>query len=191
MQLTSKLQLLTEWLLLPNDTSSKEMVSDDIDIIIFDAPALAEGTDTIALTSTTDSTLVVIEAGKERPEALQKAQATFQRLGSPIMGVVVNRQQVNHSTYFYANRLHHTTVSMESSHASLALKYPVLQARTFSSRALPETPLPLSSLQTVDGDITQLDTISVPNTNTIKLNRKPYPSRTNGSRPSDHLNGQL
>ncbi len=206
-QLTAKLQALAEWLLRHNDAPSSEMVSGDIDIIIFDAPALEEGATTIALAPVTDSTVLVIEAGKERPEALAKAQTTFQRLGSPIIGVVVNRQQTKHRTYFYANHPQQVAVSADSSHTSSASKYPVLQTRTIPFKELTETPLPAHDPVAIEAPYND-NTIRIPRAimaishapDAAKVNvadapdatlAYPAPSQTNGSRPSDNQGEQL
>lgn len=229
-ELVSKLQMLTEWLLQPNvppfgtderavvgaraslqswvSTSpfatADEMISGAIDMIIFDAPALNEGADAIALAPVTDGTLLVIEAGKEHPGALRKAQATLQRLGSPVIGVVVNRQRRTHRTYFYANRLQQGTVSSENSLTSSASKYPLLQTRANPLQELPETPLSMHAPQTrgatFDSDTTPRATTSFPDspdTITVKVHKTPDatsgstdPSQIHGSRLSDNQDGQ-
>lgn len=72
-----------------------------LDYILFDAPSLKESADPIALTVVADYTVLVVEAGKEHAEALNKAGAVFQRLDSPVVGVVINRQTARHRPYFY------------------------------------------------------------------------------------------
>ncbi len=186
--------MLTEWLLQQSNTPSS-----DIDVIIFDAPALDEGPDTIALAPVTDGTVLVIEAGKERPEALNKAQGTLQRLGSPIIGVVVNRQRAKHRTYFYANHLQQVTVSAETSRMSAASKYPIVQTRTNPLKAQPETSSSARVQQLIgesfNGDTAPQATLSIPHTpDATKVNIPDipdatsaplYPSQTNDSWISD------
>src|SRR5581483_6375284 len=72
-----------------------------IDLIIFDTPALLDEADATVLALLCDSSLLVVEAAKERKEALQKANAALQRLGAPVLGVVVNRQKAGHRSYLY------------------------------------------------------------------------------------------
>lgn len=202
-QLAFRLQVLTERLLRQSSSSSlASLSSDEIDIIIFDAPALDQGPDTIALAPATDCTVLVVEAGKERPEALLRVQATLQRLGSPIVGVVVNRQQAKHRTYYYANHLQQVTVSAETSHIRAASKYPILQTRTNPLKAQPETPPPAHVQQLIgasfDGDTAPRATLSIPHIpGATKVNAPDKldvmldPPQTNGSWPSDDQGGQL
>ncbi len=206
MQWVSKLQMLTEWLLSASQSSANGKISAVVDVIVFDAPALDEGVDAIALAPVTDGTVLVVEAGKEYAEALHKAQATLQRLGSPIVGVVVNRQQAKHQSYFYAGRPQQAMEPVESSRLSREPKYPVLQTREFMLQKLPETPMPVSispEAGVVYSDVARLDTVSVPNTdintNTARLQRdsvfKPntaslLPSKNNGFRSNDRQGGQ-
>ncbi len=72
-----------------------------IDVMIFDAPVLEESSLTTLLTSVTSATVLVVQAGKEHKETLQTTSQTLQRLQSPILGVVINRQQPFHHSYFY------------------------------------------------------------------------------------------
>lgn len=74
-----------------------------IDYIIFDSLSLEEGNDAIALAAMTDGSVLVTEAGKAHKEMLDRARATLQRLGSSIIGIVVNRQKTRHNSYFYAS----------------------------------------------------------------------------------------
>lgn len=117
-----------------------------IDYIIFDGPALAEGNDAMTLVSITEGTVLVVEAGKEQKEALDKAQAMIQRLGSQVTGVVVNRQKSQHGSYFYVPESQsiipqeHKALEAPGKQPEWALtpKPIVLPQAT-----LPETPLPL------------------------------------------------
>jgi polysaccharide biosynthesis transport protein len=99
-----ELRKLLDWLLQEQESSSGNTVSSPIDIIIFDTPALDEEADTVILAPLCDRSILVVEAGKERKEALQKAQMTLKRLGAPILGVVINRQKASHHSYLYINQ---------------------------------------------------------------------------------------
>lgn len=99
-----EMQVLMHWLLGRNNSSNHSADGTGtgiMDYIIIDSPSLKEGADSITLTAFTNHTLLVVEAGKEQGESLNKAGEVFQRLGSPILGVVVNRQTVKHRPYFY------------------------------------------------------------------------------------------
>ncbi|MDQ2713691.1 MAG: Wzz/FepE/Etk N-terminal domain-containing protein [Chloroflexota bacterium] len=98
-----------------------------VDVILFDAPALQEEADAMALALLCDSAVLMVDAAKERKEALKKAEATLQRLGAPILGVVVNRQKAAHRPYLYINQLAQNTTHEEKSAAEPLMKYPVLK----------------------------------------------------------------
>mgnify|MGYP001311054994 CR=1 FL=1 len=80
-----------------------------IDIVIFDTAALEQGTDAYLLAAIADATVLVVEAGKEHKDTLHRLSVTFQQFGAPILGVIINRQQKQHRSYFYVPR----RVSME------------------------------------------------------------------------------
>ncbi len=139
------LRKLVGWLL--QDTSSDRSLSSPVDIIIFDTPALEEEADTLTLAPLCDSSVLVIEAGKERKEALKKAQATLQRLGAPILGVVVNRQKASHRSYLYTNQPQQGVFPAEPPSSKPEVKYPLLKTQTLSMRAIPKLPAPRSPAQ--------------------------------------------
>jgi capsular exopolysaccharide synthesis family protein len=199
LQLTTKLQQLVDWVLKPDSMSPRE----EIDLIIVDTPALDTGPDTIAMAPVTDGTILVIEAGKERAEALQKVQVTFERLDSPIVGVVVNRQQAKHRSYFYAHPLRQDAVFAETPRAGFVSKYPPQQVWTFPSEKLPVTPLPMNNSTAEiaeENDIAKEATLTMPNapgatkvqsaddSSTVKVNRGLIPPhlKTNGFWPEDN-----
>jgi Mrp family chromosome partitioning ATPase len=105
MRWAASLQQLTTWLM--------QQPMGVLDLILIDAPALESGSTSIALAPVTEGTILVIEAGKVRAEDLVRAQATLQRLGSPILGVVVNRQKASHRPYFYAGFPRHDDAAAE------------------------------------------------------------------------------
>jgi capsular polysaccharide biosynthesis protein/Mrp family chromosome partitioning ATPase len=73
-----------------------------VDWVIFDALSLAEGTGAQALAALVDATILVVEAGKERGDGLQRAQGQLQRRGAPVLGVIINRQRKWHRDYLYS-----------------------------------------------------------------------------------------
>jgi polysaccharide biosynthesis transport protein len=113
-QLSKELRMLTNWLLRNNQNIPSRKQSETVDIIIFDASALNEGTDAIALATITDCSVLVVEAGKEQKEMVSKAGLTLQHLGSPVLGVIVNRQTAKHRPYFYTDHQRQNTMSVGS-----------------------------------------------------------------------------
>lgn len=141
---TPKLRMLLEWLLRAEQTGPCA-----IDIIILDTCALTMGADTVALAPFTDSTVLVIEAGKERGETLNKAQAMLQRLGSPILGVVINRHKAKHRTYFYAEYNRRNAALADSTLVNSPVESPLLTAPILS----PEVSSLLSAAQETQSSI--------------------------------------
>lgn len=127
-----ELGLLVRGLLGTTSDPRERGIDGILDYIIFDAADLREGTNPIALTAVTDYTVLVIGAGKEHGEALNKVGLVFQRLGSPVAGVVVNRQTPRHRPYFYAESplqatpLHPENLSASSALLSRQAKEPIL-----------------------------------------------------------------
>ncbi len=93
---SQELSLLLSWLL------GEQAAPPMLDFILFDTPALKDHADTLALASVVSATLLVIEAGKEREEALMAAEETLRRIGAPILGVIINQQTTRHHSSIYA-----------------------------------------------------------------------------------------
>lgn len=116
-----ELRVLMRWLLGQSHSSSHDQERTGagiVDSIIIDAPSLREGADPVALTVFTSHTLLVAEAGKEQGEDLSRAGALFQKLGSPVLGVVVNRQTPGHRPYFYVEHAQDLAAPAENVPAS-------------------------------------------------------------------------
>lgn len=97
-----ELRGLMHWLLgRKNGFSHGQESTGVMDYVIFDAPSLKDGADPVTLTSFSSHTLLVVEAGRERSEDIDRAGAVFQKLDAPVLGVVINRQTPNHRPYFY------------------------------------------------------------------------------------------
>src|SRR5205807_1443622 len=111
---------------------------------IYDTLSLDKGADALALTAITEDTILVVEAGKEWAEALGRARNTLRQLGSPILGVVVNRQQVKHQSYFYVDHSQRNTDFMESVPPNASRRSPSL---TKYPRPLLDGLRPLPELQ--------------------------------------------
>ncbi len=98
------LGLLLERLLGGPTKTSEQLHPTLVDLIIFDTASLEEGTDAYLLATVADATVLIIDAGKERKDTLQRLSVTFQQFGAPILGVIINRQQKRHRNYFYVPR---------------------------------------------------------------------------------------
>jgi capsular exopolysaccharide synthesis family protein len=87
-----------------------------IDVIIFDTPPLEKTTDTLAIAACADASVLVIKAGKEQPQMVQKAQEMLTRLQAPALGAIVNYQRPKHQPYFYTNpgQAHRDTGDIEA-----------------------------------------------------------------------------
>lgn len=109
---TQGLQKLKEWLLGERQMPDNNHMPPLIDLIICDTTPLDEGSDTYALSMIADGIVMVIEAGKEQKEMLCDTHAIH--LHAPLLGVVVNRQKVGQTTYYYANS--HNAESMAIVH---------------------------------------------------------------------------
>jgi Mrp family chromosome partitioning ATPase len=98
------LGLLLERLLGGPIKTSEQLRPALVDLVIFDAASLEEGTDAYLLAAVADATVLIIEAGKEHKDTLQRLRVTFQQFGAPILGVIINRQQKRHRSYFHVPR---------------------------------------------------------------------------------------
>jgi non-specific protein-tyrosine kinase len=85
-----------------------------VDMIILDTPPLNDGASAIALAAIADGIVLVVGAGKERAESVIKAQATLQRLQTPIVGVIINRKEASHHSYLYFDHAQQNTDPVEN-----------------------------------------------------------------------------
>jgi capsular polysaccharide biosynthesis protein/Mrp family chromosome partitioning ATPase len=134
-----------------------------IDIIIFDAPPLEDGSLTQRLTAVTDASILVIKSHQDQPENLLKARRILQHLETPILGVVINRYKARYRSYFYsAQRPYSTEASLKknlsldeiTSQKHIIEKAKILPLEVVQDtettkispyRELPETPQPWKS----------------------------------------------
>lgn len=84
----------------------KETISclkDKCDFLIVDAPPIVAVTDASVLASKVDGILLVVNSGSNRPEMVQKAKELLVRANGHILGVVLNRVEIEeeHSYYYY------------------------------------------------------------------------------------------
>ncbi len=101
-----EIQQLMQYLLRQGQSGYGNPMSVGVDIIILDTSPLSEGAGAMAVAAISDCTVLVVEARKERGETLERAQYTLQRLGSPVIGVVVNRAKGNDRPYHYIGHVH-------------------------------------------------------------------------------------
>ncbi len=87
-------------LLQPVQNTTHETPSGLVDVILFDSASL-DSTNTLALASFTDASILVIDAGKEDAMMLRKAYTILQRLSCTPLGVIINRQKSKHKSYLY------------------------------------------------------------------------------------------
>jgi polysaccharide biosynthesis transport protein len=98
------LDLLLKRLLGSTLNASEQFQPTLVDMVIFDTAALEEATDAYLLAAVADAAVLLIESGKEHKDTLQRLSVTFQQFGAPILGVIINRQQKRHRSYFYVPR---------------------------------------------------------------------------------------
>jgi Mrp family chromosome partitioning ATPase/capsular polysaccharide biosynthesis protein len=130
-----------------------------IDIMIFDAPPLEDGSLTQRLTAVADASILTVKSQQEQPEELMKARRILQHLETPILGVVVNRYKARYRSYFYRVPQQYTYTDSEqrmaladiTSQRRIAeeIKLPAAEdipqiktTQVSSYRELPETPQP-------------------------------------------------
>jgi capsular exopolysaccharide synthesis family protein len=104
--------LLTSGPIPPNPSellSSKKMqdildtLRSQADYVIIDAPPVIAVTDACVLASKVDGIALVIGAGMVRPEMAQKAKDLLQKAKGHILGVILNRIEIDeeHAFYYY------------------------------------------------------------------------------------------
>jgi capsular exopolysaccharide synthesis family protein len=71
------------------------------DIIIFDTPPVLAVTDAQILSSQVDGTVLVVASGTTEKDAALEAKDLLQKSQARILGVVLNRQPIKNSRYYY------------------------------------------------------------------------------------------
>ncbi len=71
------------------------------DIIIFDTPPVLAVTDAQVLSSQADGTVLVVASGTTEKDAALEAKDLLQKSQARILGVVLNRQPIKNSRYYY------------------------------------------------------------------------------------------
>ena len=70
------------------------------DYVILDSPPLLAVTDARLLADQADATVVVVERGKTRSEAFQRACESLGQTNAKIIGVVLNKLKARHRAYY-------------------------------------------------------------------------------------------
>jgi len=151
---TPEMRLFVQWVTEQNLSDFASYVPHMLDMVIFDAPSIHERDgDVAALAMVTDATVMVLEAGKEHGETLDRARMKLERLGSPILGTIINRLRNKHHTYLYAQRTQAST-AIANDVAVMSIKQPLAASQAaFLSQVippvLPETPRPRALLSEI------------------------------------------
>lgn len=91
--------------LLGSDTMQEfiKYLATHTDFLIIDAPPVLAVTDACVLTSKVDGTILVLDSSSIRPEMAQKAKELLVKANGHILGVVLNRVEIEeeHAYYYY------------------------------------------------------------------------------------------
>ena len=70
------------------------------DVIILDCPPVLGLSDTLIMTKYSDANIVAISKGKTKVELLSEVKKNFEKVNSAITGVVINKAQQKHNSYY-------------------------------------------------------------------------------------------
>jgi capsular exopolysaccharide synthesis family protein len=73
----------------------------EADIIIFDSPPLLTVTDAAILATKVDGTVLVVESGTTRRDAVRKSIESLEQVGARMLGVTLNRVGSRSDGYYY------------------------------------------------------------------------------------------
>lgn len=90
-----------------------EQVKKEYDYVVFDAPPLMAVSDAAVLASQADGILVVISPGKLRREIALRTKELLDRIGTPVLGCVLNGVEPSHSNYYYYYHYYHSYADSE------------------------------------------------------------------------------
>ena len=181
---------------MPHSTKH-ELTSSLIDVIIFDTPPLEETTDTLAIAACADASLLVIKAGKEQPQMVQKAQEILTRLQAPALGAIVNYQTPKHQSYFYVNpgQAHRDVgVELAPSNPTHSPENAQRSNATFvgTGQARGTVPMEPSSTQGTTSNMTlEMEPVSLVPASAEKSSGQPLPAITPTPNNASLVRGQL
>ncbi|MBI4214154.1 MAG: CpsD/CapB family tyrosine-protein kinase [Chloroflexi bacterium] len=78
-----------------------ELLAQEADLVLLDSPPAAAVADASILASRVDGVVLVIDATRTRREQAQRAKEQLERVKARLLGVVVNRAQLDSSGYRY------------------------------------------------------------------------------------------
>ncbi|UCG94458.1 MAG: polysaccharide biosynthesis tyrosine autokinase [Candidatus Aerophobus sp.] len=90
-----------------------EQVKKEYDYVVFDTPPLMSVSDGAVLASQADGILVVISPGKLRREIALRTKELLDRIGTPVLGCVLNGVEPSHSNYYYYYHYYHSYADSE------------------------------------------------------------------------------
>lgn len=70
------------------------------DMVIIDSPPLALVTDAAIISTIVDGTILIVEAGDTKIDAVKHSKEVLDKLGSKILGVVLNKIPLNENEYY-------------------------------------------------------------------------------------------
>lgn len=88
--------------------------------IVIDSPPTASFTDAVLISSLVDGVLLVVHGNKTAREVVMRSRRILQDVGARIFGVVLNRVNPNHQSYYYYNHYYGKYYSDDSEHRELA-----------------------------------------------------------------------
>jgi len=78
-----------------------EQVTKEYSYVVFDTPPLMSVSDAAVLASQVDGVLVVVRPGKLRREIARRTKELLDRIGTPVLGCVLNGVEPSHDNYYY------------------------------------------------------------------------------------------
>lgn len=85
-----------------------ENLKTQADIVVFDSPPILAVTDATILASKVDGTMLVIDSGKTRSQALQRAKDALVRSKTHLLGAVLNKLKRRGGGYYYHYYYYHS-----------------------------------------------------------------------------------
>jgi len=81
--------------------------------VVFDTPPLMSVSDAAVLASQVDAVLMVISPGKLRREMARRTKELLDRIGTPVLGCVLNGVEPRDGSYYYYYNYYHSYAGAE------------------------------------------------------------------------------
>ena len=78
-----------------------EVLSEQVDVLIFDTPPILSVTDAAILAQEVDGVILVLASGKVKKDYAKRAKELLDQVGAKILGAVLNKVKVETSEYYY------------------------------------------------------------------------------------------